>query len=1072
MSEVPAWDDLPLVMTTEQAADLLHLHVNTVKALCRSGTLPAAKIGHVWRIQRAEVLALFASRLPASGLALHIPQALHTPDEHQDLARRLVEVQEAERRAIARELHDEAGQMMTALKLKLSLLSRDERFTPGVQDELDGLQASIDEVMLGLHQLAMNLRPPSLDRYGLVPALEQYVAAFGRQWDIRVEFLVEGLDQRRLPDHVATAIYRIVQEGLTNIARHAQAHQAGIVLAARGDHLNLVIEDDGQGFDVTVAYRTARLGLLGMRERVEMLGGTLDIESGPGGTRLFVDVPCPAPGDTAGPEAGGQALLREVQPFVSLSVVDERTGGTEVSSSASAELVRAKMLGDHLHELHLALDMLTDDDAILQRVAGDGAAALGCEGVTILLRQDEGWAVRAVHGLPREVLGVHVTEAEFPLLRLLGQSSRVVVQNDARSLPAPYRDGMARLGMYAFVITPVNIAGQVCGMIVCSSHFPGRQFQPSEVEFVRRLGTMLALALESAQLRRSQAELLAERDAVLAAIPDALVIYDPQGRIVRMNRVAEEMLGYNTTAEGWDMQQRLVFGVPMMLDGKPYATNQLPLMRALKGETVRNEILVFPPSVARARLIWAVVSAAPICAADGSLRGAVATLSDITELHTVQTALQAANASLEDARADLERRVVARTQELEQANAGLQRHSEQLQVLNRIHRAILASQSTDEIARIALAGIRRLTGAVRASVQLFDVQHGVAEVLAADGPVSPASATGTRLSIQAASILRQVFDGQVSQFTDLAAAADPSPVPRALLAEGVRAVVAVPLNVGERKLGALMLGKAETGPWAEETLALATQVTDSLAVALANAALYQEVEAARVQLQALSRRVLEIQEHERRHVADQLYNEAAQVLAALKLQLNVTAQELAGGAAAPAAVQAAERIAHMQAMADQILAGLHSLAVDLRPVSLDRLGLAPALKQYCEEFGRDHGLAVQFETLGLRGLSIPPAVEVALYRVAQGALSNVARHAQADTVGIGVSWANRRLNLLVEDNGIGFDPVAAQRRGALGLLGMRERVAAIGGQLVVESAAGAGTTLLVEVALDDSDSSA
>ncbi len=1065
MSEASTWDDLPLVMTTEQVADLLHLHVNTVKALCRSGMLPAAKIGHVWRIQRADVLALFASRQPLSGAARH------SPDEHQDLARRLVEVQEAERRAVARELHDEAGQMMTALKLKLSLLRRDERFPADLQDELAGLQTTVDEIMLGLHQLAMNLRPPSLDRYGLVPALEQYIAAFRRQREMRVEFFVEGLDQQRLPDHVATAVYRIVQEALTNIARHAQANQAGIVLSARGGRLNLVVEDDGQGFDVAAAFQTARLGLLGMRERVEMLGGTLDIESGPGGTRLFVDVPCPAPGSPTEPNAIAPVTTRESQPFVSLSVGDEHAGGMEVSSSASAELVRAKMLGDRLHELHLALDTFTDTGAILQRVADDGAAALGCEGVTILLREGATWVVRATHGLPPETLGTQVTEAEYPLLRLLLQSDRVVVENDLNRLPAPYRESMSRLGMHALVITPVSIGGHVSGIILFSSHLPGRQFLPSEVEFVRRLGAMLSLALESAQLRRGQAELLAELDTVLAAIPDSLIIYDNQGRIVRMNRAAEELLGYTTKVEGWDLQRRLVFGTPTTIDGRPYPVEQLPLARALRGETVRNEIMMFPPAGVRNHSLWVVVSAAPTYRADGSLRGAVGTLSDITELRTARVALEAANASLIEIRADLERRVTVRTQELEQANAELQRHSEQLQVLNRIDRAILASQSTEEIARIALAGIRRLTGVLRASVQLFDVEHGVAEVLAADGAVSPGTAAGTRLSIQDSAILREVFKGRASQFPDLVVEPGPSSVTRALLADGIRAVAALPLNVGARRLGALLLGKAEAGPWTQETLALATQVADSLAVALANAGLYQEVEATGAQLQALSRRVLDVQERERHHVADQLYNEAAQVLAALKFQLNVTAQELEGGPSATAISQISERVAQMQVMADQILAGLHSLAVDLRPASLDRLGLAPALKQYCEAFGRKHGLTVQFETLGLRGLHIPSEVEVTLYRVAQEALSNIARHAQADTVGIGVSWANQRLSLLIEDDGIGFDPVAAQRHGALGLLGMRERVAAIGGNLTVESAAGAGTTLLAEVVLDDPDSS-
>ena len=163
---------------------------------------------------------------------------------------------------------------------------------PGATPELAELTRLVDGVMEGLHRLSSNLRPPSLDRLGLAPALRQHVESFGRTAGVNAEFLAIALDDRRMSNEVETALYRMAQEALTNVSRHARATSASVIVERHNDRVTLIIEDNGRGFDVEEAMRRSRLGLLGMRERAEMLGGTFDIETAPGrGTTLFVALP-------------------------------------------------------------------------------------------------------------------------------------------------------------------------------------------------------------------------------------------------------------------------------------------------------------------------------------------------------------------------------------------------------------------------------------------------------------------------------------------------------------------------------------------------------------------------------------------------------------------------------------------------------------------------------------------------------------------------------------------------------------------------------------------------------------
>jgi signal transduction histidine kinase len=207
----------------------------------------------------------------------------------RDALRRVVAAQEVERKRLARELHDETGQALTSIVLGLKLL---DEMADG--DRLHTAVAELREhVVTTLHdvrQLAVDLRPQALDDFGLVPALEHLTATFAEQTGIVVE-LQNGLGERRLPGEIETTLYRIVQEALTNVVKHAQARHISILLTLREDGVAALIEDDGKGFDPERASEDS-YGLMGMRERVALLDGKITIESSEGaGTTLVVEVP-------------------------------------------------------------------------------------------------------------------------------------------------------------------------------------------------------------------------------------------------------------------------------------------------------------------------------------------------------------------------------------------------------------------------------------------------------------------------------------------------------------------------------------------------------------------------------------------------------------------------------------------------------------------------------------------------------------------------------------------------------------------------------------------------------------
>jgi signal transduction histidine kinase len=218
------------------------------------------------------------------------------------LLRRVVAAQEEERRRIARELHDQTGQHLVALSLQLELHREALRQSHGTEDHLPQVLELADRLTREVHSLAWELRPPELDHLGLQAALSRYVEQWSARSGIAADFISTGFGDSRLTPDAEVTLYRVTQEALTNVLKHSRARNVSLVLERLPNEVLAVIEDDGCGFDVEIHTATspadARLGILGMRERIEFAGGSLTIESSPGaGTTLAVRVPLRAVDD-------------------------------------------------------------------------------------------------------------------------------------------------------------------------------------------------------------------------------------------------------------------------------------------------------------------------------------------------------------------------------------------------------------------------------------------------------------------------------------------------------------------------------------------------------------------------------------------------------------------------------------------------------------------------------------------------------------------------------------------------------------------------------------------------------
>ena len=224
-----------------------------------------------------------------------LEQSEQMQEQLRHLTRQLLLAQEEERKKISRELHDEIAQTLTGINVRLATLKTAATHnTRGLQNKISSAQRMVEKSVDIVHRFARELRPTVLDDLGLIPALHSFVKSFSKQTRVHVRLTifagVEKLDNAR-----RTILYRVAQEALTNVARHAQASVVDLSIDKLRDRICMKIKDDGRSFQVNhilQAKKNKRLGLLGMRERVEMVGGNLRVESAPGqGTTIHAEIP-------------------------------------------------------------------------------------------------------------------------------------------------------------------------------------------------------------------------------------------------------------------------------------------------------------------------------------------------------------------------------------------------------------------------------------------------------------------------------------------------------------------------------------------------------------------------------------------------------------------------------------------------------------------------------------------------------------------------------------------------------------------------------------------------------------
>jgi signal transduction histidine kinase len=226
-----------------------------------------------------------------------LEQSQHLQEQLRHLSRQLLLAQEEERKRISRELHDEIAQTLTGINIRLAALKSESTVnTKDLQKKITSTQRMVEKSVDIVHRFARELRPMVLDDLGLIPALHSFMKAFTKRTGIHIHFTTFTSGKiKQLNNATRTVFYRVAQEALTNVARHAHASRVDVSIQKLPRAMVLTVKDDGKSFQaqrVLHAKRNKRLGLLGMRERVEMVGGDLRVESAPGqGTTVRAEIP-------------------------------------------------------------------------------------------------------------------------------------------------------------------------------------------------------------------------------------------------------------------------------------------------------------------------------------------------------------------------------------------------------------------------------------------------------------------------------------------------------------------------------------------------------------------------------------------------------------------------------------------------------------------------------------------------------------------------------------------------------------------------------------------------------------
>jgi PAS domain S-box-containing protein len=395
------------------------------------------------------------------------------------------------------------------------------------------------------------------------------------------------------------------------------------------------------------------------------------------------------------------------------------------------------------------------------------------------------------------------------------------------------------------------------------------------------------------------------------------------------------------------------------------------------------------------------------------------------------------------------------------ADEALRRYLQRLEILHKTDQAILRAQSTDKTIQESLRYVRQMIPCRWASVMLLNPEA------KQSGEVADSQEAGTGESVSTVSLDRlpqveKLENGEAVLFADLSAREHEKELLQRLSGEGIRSYAMIPLNIQGKLIGTLNLGTTEPSAFDKGKIEIAYEVANSLAVAIQNTRLLEEVMRHQKELQRMSARIIDAQEAERKRISVELHDEMGQALTGISINLGVIEKAVVEKTD-PAIV---DRLREAKGLADQASDQIKDLAFRLRPSILDDLGLEPTLRWYVGRYTTRTAIPVDLEVSLCEG-DIEPDIRTLLYRVVQEALNNIAKHAGASHVRVRLSCDQGWAVLVVEDDGRGFavdgkDPGGNAGRG-LGLLGMRERVAFINGIFTIQSIPGEGTRITAKV---------
>ncbi|HWQ28476.1 MAG TPA: HAMP domain-containing protein [Dehalococcoidia bacterium] len=398
----------------------------------------------------------------------------------------------------------------------------------------------------------------------------------------------------------------------------------------------------------------------------------------------------------------------------------------------------------------------------------------------------------------------------------------------------------------------------------------------------------------------------------------------------------------------------------------------------------------------------------------------------------------------------------AMTDQLRQSSEALLRRNRDLEALFAVASAANHSREAAEVMELALEQVTGALNANAAWLLLLDEDSGSLTPVAQKGLPEDLANALSPLDRRECACLRSAGGRPLAEVVQGCAVLKAHP---ALDAERAR-VACVPLRSKGRPLGVLNVLCDAGRELDEAETELLVAIADQVAVAVENARLVEELREKEALRGQLLEQVIAAQEEERKRIARELHDETAQALTSLSVSLK-------GLEASGLPDEVRKRLADIQTVAADAVRAVHDLSFELRPSVLDDAGLGPAIERYVREFSARHGLPVDVQITGLRE-RLPAVVETALYRIAQEALTNVARHANATHASVLLERRDGVVLLVVEDNGKGMSrrQLAADSRDHLGIHGMQERATLVGGTLTIESAPGAGCSVYVEVPLE------